>query len=227
MSAAPYWGVDTESPATSPAIKYLRAHFKTPDFWGRYIGGPHSPLTPSEINLLHSHGIKILSLYGNLASGSNGVDGSYAQGQSDAQAANSAAVAVGMPQGYALFADIEASWIMSSDWARGWCDYMVQDTLYIPGFYCAMNAGNFNDGFNAASATDDLVASAAIWASEYEPGCHASPGPDWILCSNGGSPPNCIATANNNLTVSVWQYAETCTSYGFDEDEAQTVTYAW
>jgi hypothetical protein len=173
-------------------------------FWGRYIGKGNG-ITAAEATQLHTWGLRILVIYNATSNTGSSVQGGITQGQNDANKALTAAKALGIPGGVAIFADVENTWAVTSDWITGWATTIAGDAAgYVPGFYCNSNNNSsvFADQYCAA------VAAAAL-----------PPFPNTLLYSsnpatNGAANfyrPGAVApTATACQTPTLWQYAISC-----------------
>lgn len=126
------WGVDSASLTTSGLFSCVRENFGSPKVWGRYLGekeGVSAGITPEEAELLHSNDIKILVIW-NRFSNAAGLE----NGQNEARAAIKLAEELGIPEGVAIFADIEPSYPVDSAFIEGWFQVM-EDSPYRSGIY--------------------------------------------------------------------------------------------
>ena len=126
------WGVDSASITTEEMLACVRNNFGDPEIWGRYLGtneGASYGLTAEEVELLHAEDIQILVIYNHFNDGTG-----YEHGQDHAQAAIEMARDFGIPEGVALFANVEPIYPIDSDFILGWHD-AVTESEYNSGIY--------------------------------------------------------------------------------------------
>lgn len=129
---ADHWGVDSASYTTEELYACVNENFGTPSVWGRYLGtidGVSSGLTIEEVEYLHSNGVKILLInnqFNNATGNENGVE--------QANIGISLAGELNVPEGVAIFADIEPNYPVDSAFIQGWFDTMM-NSPYEPGIY--------------------------------------------------------------------------------------------
>ena len=172
-------------------------------FWGRYIGG-HFQLSVAEAADLHAANFRILVIYNGATDSPGSVQGGLPEGQSDAQSAIAAAGLLPLPPGAALFVDIENTWLVTSDWIRGWAS-VVAASGFTPGFYCNPNPGSsvFSAAFCAAAALEPAVANSIVYSCNPTADGSVNPAPA-RPGAIGATSPNCGPAAL------VWQYAIKC-----------------
>ena len=127
-----YWGVDSASYTTEELYACVNENFGKPTVWGRYLGtieGVSSGLTKEEVEYLHANGVKIL-LINNQFNNATGYD----NGVEQANIGISLAGELNVPEGVAIFADIEPSYPVDSAFIQGWFDTMM-NSPYEPGIY--------------------------------------------------------------------------------------------
>lgn len=127
-----YWGVDSASYTTEELYACVNENFGKPTVWGRYLGtieGVSSGLTKEEVEYLHSNGVKIL-LINNQFNNATGYD----NGVEQANIGISLAGELNVPEGVAIFADIEPNYPVDSAFIQGWFDTMM-NSPYEPGIY--------------------------------------------------------------------------------------------
>jgi hypothetical protein len=219
------WGVDSARTANTNApdgtVAFDSVTQKAgavPAFWGRYIVGNYT-ITSAEAAYLHSKGCKILLVSNGPKNSGSSVQGGFAEGQADGNAAaDAAAQALSVPAGVALYADIEGSWAVTSDWLRGWATAVTQRG-FVSGFYgdCTPTS-TFAQAYCVAQATEPTVTGSLLWSMEPEPGtpCQAA----------GAAPSYAPAAPSCGGSVVLWQYTEECwedtlgTNAGIDMDLA-------
>lgn len=126
------WGVDSASVTTEEVYVCVNQHFGKPEIWGRYLGtieDVSQGITKEESQYLHEQEIKVLAIY-NHFDGAKGYD----HGVELAQHAVSLAEEAGLPEGKAIFADIEPEYPVNAAFIQGWFDG-IKDASYHPGIY--------------------------------------------------------------------------------------------
>lgn len=219
LSPGTAWGIDTAS-TTSPAyLTELDQKLGTPQFVGRYlVYGGGMPLQASEASFLHNSNVSILLVVSpanrNLTSASTAV--------SEANTAISAAEALGVPQGVALFRDVENYYTISSAYIQSWWK-TISNAGYIPGFYENPLSGSsdFDSAYCAAVASNGSIGSGvALYSDEPELNSYSYPesaAPAWAA-----DVPSC----SNKTTA--WQYKINYKTPNADVDEYQTdSSYLW
>jgi hypothetical protein len=228
------WGVDSARTPNSNALdgtvcfdSVTQRAGAAPAFWGRYIGGFYA-MTAAEATYLHGKGCSVLLVYNGTSNSAGSVQGGFAEGQADGNAAADAATALAVPPGIAIFADVEGSWTPTSDWLRGWAT-AVTARNFIPGMYANCTPGsNFAQAYCVAQAAEPAVAGSLLWSMEPEPAAAA--------CQAGANaPPFAPATPGCAANVVLWQYTEGCwedtlgNNAGIDMDVAMdtALTVMW
>jgi hypothetical protein len=221
---AVYWGVDSAASANSEVKgetlfdTIAQRAGRTPDFWGRYIGGKYA-LTPMEAQFLHNRNCKILVIYNGALDNSASVRGGFEEGVQDATKAITAAQAVGVAKATWIYADVEAGWSPTAEWFRGWSDTMLTSVYGgaggVNGNPHPVNAAHFNEPYCKAYTSDpnmqgDVEQASHVYSSEPEPGC----------TSAADAPAYAPMMPPCNSKVVVWQYAEGCFDGLVDEDLA-------
>ena len=136
LSGTPaYWGVDSISRASTPMEAGVLFDYVTktagamPSFWGRYLNyDGTNDLNKKEADFIFSHSksaCRILPIY--LIKPPGDLQGAESAGVHHAHVALALAadLAVGVPEGVALYADIEPSYKVSKDWIMGWWKTMA------------------------------------------------------------------------------------------------------
>ena len=228
---ASVWGVDSARRASDNDVNGTdgltsvgQRAGAAPAFWGRYIGGNYS-LNAGEAAFLQAGGCKILLVYNGTSNTAGSVLGGFAEGQADANNAAIAAAALNVPPNTAIYADIEGSWQVTSDWLRGWATAMVQSYL-IAGFYCDCRPTSpFAQAFCDAQAMEPAVAASLLWSMQPEPAS--------LRCAAGANAPAfnpAVPGCGGNLVL--WQYSEDCwedtlgANAGIDMDVATNTAIA-
>ncbi|MDV2883626.1 DUF1906 domain-containing protein [Alkalihalophilus pseudofirmus] len=126
------WGVDSASLTDDELLACVRDNFGNPEVWGRYLGdkdGVSFGLTQEEVELLQSNDIQILVIW-NQFNEPVGFD----KGQSEASAAIELAREFGIPEGVALFANVEPIYPIDDQFILGWHETMMESE-YNSGIY--------------------------------------------------------------------------------------------
>lgn len=195
------WGVDTASPIDQAFIQCVVDNYGKPTVFGRYLEtkeGVSAGLTPEEVELLHQQGIKIIPIYNHFSNATT-----YEGGVQEAQAAIAFAQQIGIPEGKAIFADIEPTYPVDEAFIRGWVDTLL-GSPYKPGIYGVFtNDSALTAAYLAAVASNQNVQSQTIiWSSNPDPGVTPQ-----------AKAPEFQPGAPENVPVSIWQYGidgETC-----------------
>lgn len=127
-----YWGVDSASYTDESLYQCVVDNFGQPEIWGRYLGeieGISAGLDTDEVNFLHENEIRILVIYNHF----NDATG-YDHGVEEAKQAISYAEDLDIPEGVAIFGDIEPDYPVDSAFIEGWYD-TLSDSVYEPALY--------------------------------------------------------------------------------------------
>lgn len=195
------WGVDSASLTTSEMLACVKENFGTPEVWGRYLGeknGVSAGITSDEIKLLHDQEIKILVIWNHFtdATGSE-------NGKQQAEEAIQQAQELGIPEGVAIFADIEPNYPVDSEFIRGWYEAM-NESEYIPGIYGIFNPERdlYQEYEKAAAENPEILDNVYLWTAS----------PNTGITSKENAPEYQPEVPENSL-IAGWQYgidAETC-----------------
>jgi peptidoglycan hydrolase-like protein with peptidoglycan-binding domain len=214
------WGVDTAPPLTLAALKRIIKKFGQPAFIGKYLNGTSfTPLSAAEAALIHSHGMHIM-----LFAADSENDSGHAQGAKLAKQILARARALHVPQGVAIFADVEPGSAIDSGWIEGWYTTIL-NAGYIPGYYGNPYADhNFNPPFCTAVTADPTLASKAL-LDIYEPMLQRTPLASEPLFDP--SIPYCGLNPTGN--VQVWQYGLSAGDHtaNVDTDELKASVPLW
>jgi hypothetical protein len=214
-----WWGVDSTQPISPATIANVAGWYQgaKPQFWGRYLGG-HYAVSKAELAFARAQHIYVYLIVADRncsACGGGDVcgnDKTQPQAQSDAQAALTAATALGVPRGATLWKDIEqvgscrgeptgsylVSWyqtLKNSGYGTGFYGNTHEQSFDFPRSYCAALP------LDAAFARDVVMI-----ANEDEPQLGAAKG----TIGPGNAPawnpkvPNCSRPA----ATKIWQYGE-------------------
>jgi hypothetical protein len=195
------WGVDTASKLDQAFLQCVVDNYGKPAVFGRYLEtkeGVSTGLTPEEVELLHKQGIKIIPIYNHFTNATT-----YENGAQEAQAAIAYAQQIGIPEGKAIFADIEPTYPVDEAFIQGWVDTLL-GSPYEPGIYGVFtNDSELTAAYQAAIASNQNVQSQTIiWSSNPDPGVTPQ-----------ANAPEYQPGAPENVPVSIWQYGidgETC-----------------
>lgn len=131
-----YWGVDSASYTDENLYQCVIDNFGKPTIWGRYLGDikdVSAGLDKEEVNFLHENDIHILVIYNHFS-----VATGYDHGVEEAEKAISFAKELAVPDGVAIFGDIEPNYPVDEDFIDGWYEQML-DSPYVPGLYGVFN----------------------------------------------------------------------------------------
>ncbi len=215
-----FWGVDTAPPLTLAALARIIHTFGKPSFVGKYLDGTNFiALSVAEARMLHAQGMRILLLEADF-----GKDTGYRNGAYRARQALLKAQVLHVPEGVAIFADLEPGSKVDVNWLVAWYN-VISHAGYVPGYYGNPYPGhNFNSPFCAAVTRQPHLASQAL-LDIYEPmqvrtSARQRPlfAPATLYC--GKSP-----TGN----VLVWQYglARGDSKVNVDVDEVKAAVPLW
>ncbi|HEU5141422.1 MAG TPA: glycoside hydrolase domain-containing protein, partial [Bacillales bacterium] len=183
---------DTASRVTESFYQCVEKNYGKPDVWGRYMettGDISFGLTKEEISLIHKKGGKIMLLYNHLDSATG-----FEDGKAEAETAISYAKDLGVPDGTALFADIEPVFPVDADFIRGWIKKM-SSSPYKAGFY-----GDFSEGSNLRKAYDSakekIENKPILWSFQPRIG----------ITSKANAPNDFDPAAPKSAKTLAWQY---------------------
>ncbi|WP_414582281.1 glycoside hydrolase domain-containing protein [Scytonema sp. PCC 10023] len=163
IQAKTFWGVDSVQSITQSFLDQIRTTYGSPDFFGRYLGGRYG-MTADEVALAQRNGIKILVVDQSFGPTYNPLT-EYSAGEAAARKAISNAEALGIPNGVAIFADIEIQSNIAAPWIQGWFDTLAS-SIYKPGFYSDTIEGGFSDAYCQAVRNNSNVGTSIIWSNE-------------------------------------------------------------
>jgi hypothetical protein len=188
------WGVDTASKVDQAFLRCVVNNYGLPSIFGRYLEtkeGVSTGLTPEEVELLHHQGIKIIPIYNHFTNATN-----YENGTLEAQEAIAYAQQFGIPEGKAIFADIEPTYPVDEAFIRGWVDTLL-GSPYKPRLYGLFtNESALTAAYQAAiAANQNVQTQTIIWSSNPDPGVTPQ-----------ANAPEFQPGAPANVPVSIWQY---------------------
>lgn len=187
-----------------------------PNFYGRYLVGENC-LTKEEIGFIHSKGCKIAAIY---------VDGnekqSGEQGALLAKAADIRALELGIPEGTAIFLEINENEPISDNFFRGFAESLIA-AGYTPGFKANTDAKftfdrEFSRGMQNAG---EVFRKSLIWAV-----APAIEDYNRIRTSHLIHPDNWAPYAPSGLKrneIAVWQYGREC--HPIENDRGDVTTF--
>lgn len=195
------WGVDSASLTTEEMISCVRENFGSPKVWGRYLGekdGVSAGMTAEEVKLLHENDIKVLVIWNHFTDATG-----YENGKKEAEEAIKKAEELGIPEGVAIFADIEPSYPVDSEFIKGWSEVMANSS-YSSGIYGIFDAEReLYKAFEQAAAEDgSILENTYIWTASPNEGI-----------TSEENAPEYKPEAPKNSLVGGWQYgidAEAC-----------------
>lgn len=195
------WGVDSASLTTEEMISCVRENFGSPKVWGRYLGekdGVSAGITAEEVKLLHENDIKVLVIWNHFTDATG-----YENGKKEAEEAIKKAKELGIPEGVAIFADIEPSYPVDSEFIKGWSEVMASSD-YESGIYGIFDAKrDLYKAFEQAAAEDkSILENTYIWTASPNEGI-----------TSEANAPEYKPEAPKNSLVGGWQYgidAESC-----------------
>lgn len=198
------WGIDSASLTTEEMISCVRENFGLPKIWGRYLGekeGVSSGLTSDEVELLHSKEINILVIWNHFTDATG-----YENGKKEAQQAINKANELGIPDGVAIFADIEPSYPVDAEFIKGWSE-VIAGSNYSSGIYGIFDAERdlYKAFEKAASEDKEILENTYIWT--------ASPN---VGVTSEANAPEFKPEAPKNSLVSGWQYGIDAKSCNID-----------
>ncbi|MEH7388318.1 glycoside hydrolase domain-containing protein [Bacillus sp. JJ1521] len=131
------WGIDSASETTKDFYACVKENFGDPVVFGRYLGereGISVGLTPEQVKIMHAEGDFILPIYNHFDNATG-----YDNGVAQAKEAIKLARDVGIPEGVAIFADIEPDYPVDSEFIKGWFETIVSSN-YKSGIYGVFDA---------------------------------------------------------------------------------------
>lgn len=208
-----YWGVDSASNSTD-LYQCVNENYGHPEIWGRYLGdmeGVSAGLTADEASFLHEQGVRILPIHNHFTNATG-----YDHGVAEAQEAIDYAENLGIPDGVALFADIEPGFPVTSAFMEGWYD-TLSDSVYEPGIY-----GVFDEG------SDILIAYNAMSQAAKENTVVWTAFPQYEVTTKANAPEYNPQGPESSLLYG-WQYAIVAEQCTIDTDlyQNEILAYLW
>ncbi|MGY0694414.1 glycoside hydrolase domain-containing protein [Virgibacillus sp. FSP13] len=134
-----YWGIDSANSAGKDVYQCVKDNFGQPEVWGRYIGDKEdvsTGLSSDEAKFLHEKDIRILVIYNHFTDATG-----YDHGVEEAKQAIDLAQKLEIPDGVAIFGDIEPKFPIDSAFMQGWSDTLTE-SAYKPGLYGVFDKGS-------------------------------------------------------------------------------------
>ncbi|WP_245308160.1 glycoside hydrolase domain-containing protein [Halalkalibacter urbisdiaboli] len=163
------WGVDSASRTTEQLAACVRNHFGEPTFWGRYLEDKEEVsfgLTEKEVTLLHQNGYSILVIYNHFIDGTT-----YEKGVAEAKVAIEYAKQIGVPNGVAIFANVEPEYPIDSQFIMGWYD-TISASDYVPAIYGVFSEdGDVRVAYEEAVREEETIGEEMIiWTNQPQVG---------------------------------------------------------
>ncbi|GAB3061817.1 glycoside hydrolase domain-containing protein [Virgibacillus ainsalahensis] len=156
-----YWGVDSASYTDENLFACVVDNFGEPEVWGRYLGdreGVSAGMDAEEIDYLHENGVQVLIIYNHV----NDATG-YDHGVNHANEAIAMAEEIEIPEGVAIFGDIEPSYPIDSAFIEGWYE-TLKGSAYEPALYGVFNEES--DLMEAYHATgEEVQENTIVWTA--------------------------------------------------------------
>lgn len=211
------WGVDSASLTTEELFSCVRDNFGNPQIWGRYLGtkeGVSQGLTKEEAAFLQSNNAGIL-LINNQFTDATGMENGTEIGNLGIQLASE----LGVPDGTAIFADIEPDYPVDSDFIRGYYGAM-SESPYEAGIYGVFSSNStlYAAYNNAAAASAGLKENVIIWTAYPQAGI-----------STESEAPAYSPEAPEGSAVLGWQYGLDAEACNIDTNlfKGRMIEYIW
>lgn len=161
----PLWGIDSVDVISEEFYNCIQENFGEPSVFGRYLkdkDGVSSGIAKDEITLIHSKGLYMLPIYNHFENATT-----YERGVKEAQQAIQFANDSGVPEGVAIFADIEPIYPVDSAFIQGWHETMMKSE-YESGIYGVFSKdSDLTAAFNKAAAENEEIRTHTIIWSSY------------------------------------------------------------
>lgn len=195
------WGIDSASLTTEDMLNCVRENFGDPQVWARYLGDKEDVsygLTHEEVELLHDNGIDIMVIWNHFTDATG-----YEKGQNEATAAIEMARDFGIPEGVAIFANVEPNYPIDADFLLGWYETM-EESEYESGVYGIFHPDRelYTAYEIAAEENSSLLENNYVWTSSPNHGI-----------TTEDNAPEYNPQAPEGALIAGWQYgidAETC-----------------
>nr|WP_275899499.1 glycoside hydrolase domain-containing protein [Bacillus piscicola] len=163
------WGVDTASIADKSLVECVEKNYGNPKVWGRYLGtkdGVSRGITMPEIERLREDGDHVLLIWNHFENATG-----FEKGQQVAQEAIKMADEFGVPQGTAIFADVEPTYPVDAAFLQGWYAGF-QESRYKAGVYGVFDPNSeVRAAFNeAAGESNEFQDNTYVWSAAPQVG---------------------------------------------------------
>lgn len=216
------FGVDSRTPSDDilqnnlTEFEWVARNKLYPNFWGRNLIGKNA-LTKKEIEFLHDKGCKIAAIYTD-----NGAKETEEQGRILAKKIDVTAYELGIPEGTAVFLEINESEKATRDFMKGFAAALSEER-FVPGFKTNTDAAfDFDREFSRGLQTDkEIFQKCLVWAvspalKEYER----------VTTTHLIHPDNWMPFAPSGITrgdIAVWQYGKNC--HPINDDAGTETTF--
>ncbi|RYG72035.1 DUF1906 domain-containing protein [Lentibacillus lipolyticus] len=209
-----YWGVDSASNADENLYQCTEENFGKPSIWGRYLGdkeGVSVGLDKDEAAFLHEKDVQILLIYNHFDDATG-----YDHGVEEAKKAIEYAKDLDVPEGVAIFGDIEPTFPVDSAFMEGWYDTLAE-SKYEPGLYGVYDEGSaILEAYNAMK--EEAQKNTVVWT--------AHPQQDPTSKSNA---PEYNPQGPENAMLYGWQYGLEADQCAIDTNlfQNEMLDYLW
>ncbi|MBY0124518.1 glycoside hydrolase domain-containing protein [Bacillus sp. S/N-304-OC-R1] len=212
-----YWGVDSADKVDQAFLGCITENFGEPKAFGRYLGskeGVSAGITTEEAQFLHEKAIKIMVIYNHFTDATK-----LENGEAEAKAAIALAQELGIPEGVAIFADIEPNYPVDAEFIQEWV-HTLQSSPYKPGIYGVFTSDSNNtSAYNKAIETNKSIQNETIiWSSNPV-----------IGVTQKGKAPAYKPNAPETIDVQIWQYGIDGQSCNIDTNliKSEALEFHW
>lgn len=209
-----YWGVDSASNTDESLYQCVEEEFGKPSVWGRYLGDIEDvsiSLTQEEASFLHENDVRILVIYNYITDATG-----YDHGVNEAEKAIEIANDLEIPEGTAIFGDIEPDFPVDSSFIEGWYA-SLNESEYAPAIYGVFDEGSdLMEAYN--SMEEESQSNTIVWT--------AYPQEEITTKENA---PEFNPHGPENAMVYGWQYAIEAEQCEIDTNlfDGQIMDYLW
>lgn len=209
-----YWGVDSASNTDDNLYQCVEDEFGKPAVWGRYLGDIDEVsvgLTQEEASFLHENDVRILVIYNHITDATG-----YDHGVNEAEKAIEIASELEIPEGTAIFGDIEPDFPVDSAFIEGWYA-TLSESEYEPAIYGVFDEGSdLMEAYN--SMEEESQSNTIVWT--------AYPQEEITTKENA---PEYNPQGPENAMVYGWQYAIEADQCTIDTNlfDGQMMDYLW
>ncbi|GEL76425.1 glycoside hydrolase domain-containing protein [Tenuibacillus multivorans] len=208
------WGVDSASYTDENMYACVTQNFGEPEVWGRYLGDREDVsvgLDSNEVDYLHQNDISILLIYNHV----NEAVG-YDHGIEHAKQAIQYAKNLGVPEGVALFVDIEPSYPVDSVFIEGWYDQLAESAYY-PGIYGVFDGESELDAAYQ-DMKNDVQQNTIVWSAYPQ-----------LEVTTKENAPDYQPQAPDNAMAYGWQYAIDADTCNIDTNlfKSELIDFLW